>query len=302
LCLRRIEIGPEGRWLILHLLPSESSMWKSSVALSAVIVAFAWLSASSAVAAEVKVMQTPQGTHYSISGEKPAKPAPTLFIIGNPMAMLAQENMLYLLETGEALAKQGWMYVVLDPACEGYDWKEGQTPSLSGWAAHAKKNEDFLGPYVRNCVDVLDHLIAEGVTDAKRVAVQGVSRGGFCALHFAAREPRIKTVVGISPVTNPLALKEFAGVTAEQVKGISLDQVLERLVGRTVWISIGNSDDRVSTDDCIAFSRRLVATTRKLQPKLNLFPVHLHVGVSAGHRSTDDAYSSAADFLLKTFP
>lgn len=58
----------------------------------------------------------------------------------------------------------------------------------------------------------------------------------------------------------------------------------------------------MSTDDCITFSRRLVATTQKLNPKMNLFPVQLHVGVSAGHRSPDDAYTAAADFLLKTFP
>lgn len=260
------------------------------------------LSPPSASAREIKVMQTPQGTHYGLGTEKYDKPAPTLFIIGNPMAMLEKENMRYLLETGEALAKKGWVYVVLDPACEGHDLKPGQPASLSGWAIHAKAKEDFLGPYLRNCIDVLDHLIAEGVTDPQQVAVQGVSRGGFCALHFAAREPRIKALVGISPVTNPLALKEFAGVTADQVAYISLDQVLEPLAGRSVWISIGNADDRVSTDDCITFSRRLVATTQKLNPKMNLFPVQLHVGVSAGHRSPEDAYALAADFLLKTFP
>ncbi|MDI1313232.1 prolyl oligopeptidase family serine peptidase [Prosthecobacter sp.] len=278
-------------------------MMQAPIILLAAYVLSQALSPSSATAQEINVMQTPRGTHYVLGGTgKDAKPAPTLFIIGNPMAMLEKENMRYLLETGEALAKHGWVYVVLDPACEGHDLKPGQPSSLGGWAIHAKANEDFLGPYLRNCIDVLDHLIAAGITDAQQVAVQGVSRGGFCALHFAAREPRIKAVVGISPVTNPLALKEFAGVTAEQVAGISLDQTLEPLAGRPVWISIGNADDRVSTDDCIAFSRRLVATTRKLHPQMNLFPVQLHVGMSAGHHSLDDAYASAAAFLLKTFP
>ena len=250
----------------------------------------------------LRVLQTPRGTHYGIRGDKPAKPAPTLFIIGNPIATMHQENMRYLLATGDALARRGWIYVVLDPACEGHDLNEGQPSSLAGWAVHARKGEDFMGPYLRNCGDVLDHLIAEGFTDAQRVAVQGVSRGGFCALHFAAREPRIKVVVGVSPVTNPLALAEFAGVTAAQVADISLERQIEKLAGRTIWISIGNSDDRVSTDDCIAFTRQLVATTRRLQPQLNLIPVHLHVGVSAGHRAPDEAYSSAAAFLLGALP
>ena len=169
----------------------------------------------SSAAMELRQMQTPRGTHHGIWGDKPTKPAPTLFIIGNPISVMGQESMRHLLGTGNALAKQGWIYVVLDPACEGHDLKQGQPSSLAGWAIRAKKGEDFLGPYLRNCIDVLDHLIAEGFTDAQRVAVQGVSRGGFCALHFAARDPRIKVVVGVSPVTNPLALKEFAGVTAQ---------------------------------------------------------------------------------------
>jgi dienelactone hydrolase len=253
-------------------------------------------------AADLLQSQTPRGTHFAISSHPSASPAPTLFIIGNPISAMGQETMRYLIGTGEVLAKQGWRYVLLDPACEGHDVKEGQPSSLSGWATHAKNGHDFMGPYVRNCIDVLDHLIAEGITDGRQVAVQGVSRGGFCALHFAAREPRIQAVVGISPVTNPLALKEFNGVTAAQVAGFSLDDILEKMVGRPVWISIGNADDRVSSEDCIGFTRRLVATTQRLQPKLNLIPVHLHVGVSAGHRSPDDAYAAAADFLLARFP
>lgn len=253
-------------------------------------------------ATELQQLQTPRGTHFSLSSHPSVSPAPTLFIIGNPISEMGQETMRYLLGTGEVLAQQGWRYVLLDPACEGHDVKEGQPSSLSGWATHAKDGHDFIGPYVRNCTDVLDHLIAEGITDGRQVVVQGVSRGGFCALHFAAQEPRIQAVVGISPVTNPLALKEFHGVTAAQVAGFSLDGVLEKMVGRTVWISIGNADDRVSSKECIGFTRRLVATTQRLQPKLNLIPVHLHVGVSAGHRSPDDAYGAAAEFLLARFP
>ena len=203
---------------------------------------------------------------------------------------------------GDALSKQGWIFVMVDPACEGYAQQPGEPSSMAGWAIHATKGEEFVQSYVAGCREVLDHLIAEGFTDPQRVAVQGVSRGGFCALHFAAAEPRIKAVVGIAPVTNPLALTEFANVTPTQAAAISLDGVMESLAGRTVWISIGNSDDRVSTDECISFTRRLVTATRRLQPQLNLIPVHLHVGMSAGHRAPDDAYTAATAFLLTQFP
>jgi dienelactone hydrolase len=250
----------------------------------------------------LRQLQTPGGTHYGISSDKPVAPAPTLFIIANPIRAMAEENMRALRSTGDALSRHGWIYVVLDPACEGDDQKPGQPSGLAGWAIRARQGDDFLRPYLRNCGDVLDHLIQEGFTDPQRIAVQGVSRGGFCALHLAAQNVRIKAVIGISPVTNPLALAEFARVTPGEMVDFSLDRQLEKLAGRTVWISIGNTDDRVSTDDCIGFTRRLVATTRKLKPDLKLVPVHLQVRAALGHHAPDDAFSSAADFLRAALP
>lgn len=247
----------------------------------------------------LRVVQTKAGTHYGIHAEKPAKPAPTLFIIGGSIHSIMADKSRYSTVSGDALSKHGWIYVVLDPACEGFALKPGDPSSLGGWAVHCKRGPDFVKPYVERCRDVLDHLIAEGFTDPQRVAVQGISRGGFCALHFAAAEPRIKAVVGIAPVTNPLALQEFEGVTPAQVAHISLDQHLDKLAGRAVWISIGNTDERVSTDDCIGFTRRLVAATRKLRPELTLVPVHLTVSTSLGHRAPDDAYPAAAAYLLR---
>jgi len=250
----------------------------------------------------LRIVQTKGGAHFGICAEKPAKPAPTLIVIAGPITAMAADKSRWFMATGDALSKQGWIFVMLDPAGEGYALKPGEPSSLPGWAIHAKKGENFIQPYVAGCREVLDHLVAEGFTDPQRVAIEGVSRGGFCALHFAAAEPRIKAVVGISPVTNPLVLKEFANVTPTQAAAISLDRVMESLTGRAVWIGIGNSDDRVSTDECIGFTRRLVTATHRLQPTLNLIPVHLHVGMSAGHRAPDDAYTAAADFLLTRFP
>lgn len=75
-------------------------MMQVSIILLAACLLLQGLSPSSATAREIKVMQTPRGAHYGLGTEKYDKPAPTLFIIGNPMAMLEKENMRYLLETG----------------------------------------------------------------------------------------------------------------------------------------------------------------------------------------------------------
>lgn len=249
----------------------------------------------------MKVVQTKGRTHFGIFTEKPAAPAPTLMIIAQNIDSMGADPTRFYTIAGRELAKHGWIYVVLDPACEGYLRQEGVPVGLSGWVHHARKGTDFVGPYVKGCIEVLDHLIEGGYTDPARVALSGTSRGAFCALHFAAAEPRIRVVTGVAPVTNPLALSEFAGVTPEQVANISIDSMIDRLAGRTVGLSIGNDDQRVNTDDCISLARKLVTAARRLKPDMKVFPVELIVGPSPGHRAIDDAYLIEAEFIRKQF-
>ena len=89
-------------------------------------------------------------------------------------------------------------------------------------------------------------------------------RGGFVALHFAAVESRVRCVAAFAPVTNLLALREFAGIEQDSpsvlrvVKSLALVNSAEKLAGRPIWICIGNYDQRVNTDDAIALTRRVV--------------------------------------------
>ena len=266
-------------------------------------------SASSPVLAEdakptfppMRLLKTADGTRFGLFSEKPATPAATLFLFATGIDEMGSDPARYYTQTGRDLAKDGWLYVVLDPPCHGYDHQEGEPAALMGWAHRVKAGQDLMGPFVKRCSTVLDQLIAEGYTDPNRVAASGTSRGGFCALHFAAGEPRVRAVTGVAPVTNPLALSEFKGVTEEQAKSINIDSLTDRLAGRIVWLSIGNDDGRVSTDDCVRLARNIVSATRRLKPELKVAPVELIVGPSEGHRAVDDAYLLEAQFLRKHF-
>lgn len=248
----------------------------------------------------MRVLQTPAGTRCGIFGDKPAAPAPTLFVFASSVDEMAKSPVYS--EAGRHLAEHGWLYVTVDLPCHGHDHRADEPAALSGWAHRVKTGQALMEPFVKRCVDVLDFLIAEGFTDPKRVAACGTSRGGFCALHFAAAEPRVRAVACISPVTNLLALSEFAGVTESQVQSISIPSIADKLAGRAVWLSIGNHDPRVSTDDCIATARRLVAAARERQADARVVPVELIVGPSDGHHAIDDAYALAARFVLRQFP
>src|SRR5437016_1979369 len=181
------------------------------------LLGFMWLSASAAegppTSPTMHVVTTPGGTRFGLFGEKPSSPAPTLFVFAAGVDDMAKQP-IYT-ETGRHLAKQGWLYVALDPPCHGHDQREKEPGGITGWAHRVKAGQDLMGPFTKRCVEVLDFLVKEGYTDPKRVAACGTSRGGLCALHFAAAEPRVRAVTCVSPVTNLLVLTEFAGISEQ---------------------------------------------------------------------------------------
>lgn len=248
----------------------------------------------------MQIIKTPKGTRLGLFGTKPAAPAPTLFVFAAGVDDM-DKNRFYA-HTGKRLAEQGWIYVTLDPPCHEADILADEPAGLGGWAHRVKNGQNLMQPFVERCVDALNYLIVEGFTDPAQVAATGTSRGGFCALHFAAGEPRVRAVAAVSPVTNLLALREFAELTQEQVGPWGISALSEKLAGRAVWLSVGNDDQRVSTDDCVTLARALVAQSRKQKPDLKVVPVELLVGPSDGHHALDGAYDLAAVFIQKWSP
>ena len=75
-------------------------------------------------------------------------------------------------------------------------------------------------------VQLLDYLIAQHVCDG-RVGVLGLSFGADLALHWAARDPRIRTVVAIAPYNRPEdAMVRFAKEMNMPVSSHKLDQAM----------------------------------------------------------------------------
>lgn len=247
----------------------------------------------------MRVLQTESGTRLGLFGDKPESPAPTLFVFATGVDDMDQYRIYS--ETGRHLSKQGWLYVTLDPPCHGRDAKEAEPAALSGWAHRVKNGQDLMLPFVTRCREVLDWLVAEHYTDPARVAAGGTSRGGLCALHFTAAEPRVKAVVCISPVTNLLVLREFEGVEPQQTARFDASSLADRLAGRAIWISIGNHDERVGTEDCIATCQQFVAAAVRKEPDV-VSPIELIVAPTKGHTAIDDAYALAAAFVLKRIP
>ena len=116
------------------------------------------------------------------------------------------------------------------------------------------------------------------------------------ALHFAAADERVKCTAAFAPVTSLLALREFTGMNEHAAtKALALPNHADKLAGRPIWVCIGNQDDRVGTDEVIAFTRRVGAAA---VAKGRAVPVELHVMPSAGHSIHPMAHQEAAAWIL----
>jgi dienelactone hydrolase len=242
----------------------------------------------------ITVHRTLVGTRFAMIGDKPSSPAPTVFTFSADIAQALGADPYR--RTALWLARRGWLCVTLDLPAHGEDRRPHEPEQLQGWRARFDAGEPFAEDFERRVADVLNHLIAEGYTDARRVAVCGTSRGGYIALRIAAADPRFRCVAAFAPVTVPVALREFWGhENNPSVHALDIERRAESLTGRPVWMCIGDHDERVGTANVIALAQRLIAAAvaRKLNPR-----VDLHVMAVEGHSVYDGAYEDAGAWIL----
>jgi len=239
---------------------------------------------------------TTSGTAFAMLPPHAGGPAPTLLLLA--MAGTDTLNTEPYCRVGRLLHPHGWNVVSLDLPCHGADSRAGEPPELAGWAARIKAGEDIAAAFQTRVNDVVGHLVASGITDPCRLAAAGTSRGGFMAFQAAAGNPAIRAVAAFAPVTDLIALSEFAGQERNPlVQRLALVNSADKLADRSAWIVIGNADARVGTDKAIAFARALTAESEKRSLACD---VTLHIVPTPGHSSSSEWHDEAGEWLLQT--
>ncbi|MBI4028620.1 MAG: prolyl oligopeptidase family serine peptidase [Verrucomicrobia bacterium] len=242
----------------------------------------------------MKIYHGPSGIRFGMLGRKRASPAPTLFVFASRIEETL--NNLDFNKVGRLLRKRGYLSVTLDVPCHGENVIPDEPTSIPGWRRRIETGAPFIAEFTTKTSTLLDHLVKEGYTDAHRVIAIGTSRGGFLALHWMATEPRVKCVAAFAPVADLRDLTEFAGMENHPgARSVALDHCVERLAGRSIWVCIGNNDLRVSTDRCVAFTRKVVAASVAQKKRAD---VELHVMVTEGHAIHPTAHDEVAAWIL----
>lgn len=274
-------------------------MRRFSWLIACVVLALSVISVRAEKAAEPKLkvekMKTPSGVAFALMGEKKGTPAPTLFVFAGGAADTLADQAYYN-KVGRDLAKDGVISVSLDIPCHGDDVQPGESKSsLGSWRTRIEKGEKLISAFTDKVKAVVDYLVKEGYTDPKRVAAAGTSRGGFIAAHVAAADPRVRAVVMFAPVTELMALREFNGTTkADAVRALDLSTQLDRLAGRSLWLCIGDKDDRVDTKAAVNFTRKLEEASKARKLPVD---VELVVREVPGHTIHKTALAEATAWL-----
>jgi hypothetical protein len=167
---------------------------------------------------------------------------------------------------------------------------------IEGFCAAFRAGEDPFVQFVEQGKAVIDACLEQGVGRSGIFAC-GVSRAGYCALRLAAADERISGVVGLAPVVDWRALREFAEVRHQpDVAALALDHWAEALTGRAVFLAIGNRDGRVSSAACVRFGLRLFEIEEATDAADSV--LQLHIVDAEGHSLGTDWRQAGAEFLL----
>lgn len=162
---------------------------------------------------------------------------------------------------------------------QGYDHAKG----VPCWAEHLAQQHDLLTPFFDKAVQTIQELISAGWIQQEHMAAAGLSRGAFAALHIAAREPRIHSILGFAPVTDLLALSSFHEMALNPlVAKLSLHHQLSSLATRRHRYYMSNRDTAVSTDSCFQWVRKL--SEQAYQQGVRSPPIEMVVYPPIGHR------------------
>lgn len=242
----------------------------------------------------MQLLHTPSGVLFGLDGEMSGGPAPLLFQFAGTITDAL--TISHFCRTSDLLIARGWRAVSLDLPAHGSEVREGEIDGNTGaWRKRIEDGEDLMGDFIRRCSAVLDYCLEQGIADPEHIAAAGCSRGAYSALHFAAGDGRPRWIGAIAPLTILTATREFSGTEYNaNVRALAVHRLVDKLVGKSVWVCIGNDDLRVSTDATIDFTRRLVEANKCRGLAAD---IELHVPNYDGHMSTPADHDALAGWL-----
>ena len=153
--------------------------------------------------------------------------------------------------------------------------------AIQVWAEEFKQGRDLLSPFFDQVAVAIEALVDKGLIVREKIGAMGLSRGGFVAMHIAARCPLIRYLVAFAPMVDLKFAKEFANVDPNAVSALDLKNQIPSLAGLPIKFFLGNHDNRVGTH--LSFDLIAQLSNRAFENGLRSPPQEMVVSPSIGH-------------------
>jgi predicted esterase len=176
-----------------------------------------------------------------------------------------------------------------------------KTVGVEYWLQQLLEGNDVISPFLDAVKTEIEHLVAKGWIDKRHIAVAGLSRGAFIALHAAARTELVTAVLGYSPLIEATYYRQhFAGKSA-LIESLALSHLYPQLIGKKIRLYIGNRDVLVGTENAFRFVSDL--TELSYTHKVRTPPVELIIFPSIGHKghgTPPSIFKEGSDWIQTT--
>lgn len=217
---------------------------------------------------------------------------PSICFTGPPLSHGKMPALFYFALSGQAslctdpynqpaVFLSGFPIRVYSITLPGHEQESQFVHAIKYWAQEISLGNNIIHQFAEQVRQAIDYLVEHGWIDVEKIAVAGLSRGGFIAAHVAAQDPRIKLILGFAPLTKLTYAKEFADLREHLLaQSLDLQNLIQPLIGRPLRFYIGNRDVRVGTENCFKFIMELAEASFACQ--IRSAPAELIITSSQG--------------------
>ena len=171
--------------------------------------------------------------------------------------------------------------------------------ALVTWSKEIKEGTDPISSFIDQALNAITYLIEENLATPSKIAVMGLSRGAYFALHVGAKCPEVNWILGFSPLINLSDIFEFDSIKdCTLLQSLQSDKLLDSLINKEIRLYIGNRDTRVGTRNSFLFIEKIamqafLKNRKEAQAELIIYP---SIGYK-GHGTDKNTFKEGCQWL-----
>ncbi len=196
---------------------------------------------------------------------------------------------------------EGKMIRVFSMTLPGHENRLPATGAMKVWADDFSHNRDPISDFLDTFEQALSFTIDNRFASKEKMGVGGLSRGGFIALHIAARHENIKYALAFAPLTELHKIKEFSHLQNNpRVRAFDLVHQSKALARTHIRIHMGNHDSLVGTKEAFTFTMSVVdaAIQEGIRCPQVEFLLHPSIG-HKGHGTPPEIFREGAHWMAE---